>query len=77
VRGGCFAVQETAVGHGDHARIGVDGKTPPASSLSEYVMVLVVASASLAAAVMPTAVLLAAFSSTALAAGLLSAGAVT
>ena len=40
---------------------------PPASSVSEYVTVLVVASASLAAAVMPTVVPLAAFSSTALA----------
>ena len=40
-------------------------------------IVLVVASASLAAAVMPTAVPLAAFSSTALAVPLLSAGAVT
>ena len=50
---------------------------PPALSVSEYVTVLVVASASLAAAVIPTAVPLAAFSSTALAATLLSAGVVT
>ena len=70
--GGALVIEQRAVGDGDHAGRGVDREAAAGIVGQRVGDALSVASASLAKAVMPTAVPLAAFSATVLAAALVS-----